>query len=93
MTTNEADKLEWLSNDEGNNMSSTTLEEALDPSPRPDRRALRVELEDPEYDVTEDVSLYVLSLDHIYFSRKYVSILIIFYIYRCMCLPICLGKP
>ena len=94
MTTNEADKLEWLStDDDGNHTSSTSLEEALDPSPRPDRRALRAELEDPEYDLTEDVSLYVLSPDHIYFSHKCVSIFLIFYIYRCMCLPVCLGKP
>ena len=48
-TTNEADKLEWLSddNDNVNDTSSTSLEEALDPSPRPDRRALRAKLEDP----------------------------------------------
>jgi hypothetical protein len=56
-TTNEADKLEWLSNDDGNDTSSTSLEEASDPSPRPDCRALRAELEDPEYDPTKDVSL------------------------------------
>ena len=92
-TTNEADKLEWLSDDDGNNTSSTSLEEASDPSPRPDRRALRAKLEDPEYDPTEDVSLYLLSVDHIYFSHKCVNIFLIFYIYRCMCLPICLGKP
>ncbi|CAD6341307.1 unnamed protein product [Miscanthus lutarioriparius] len=53
-TTNEADKLEWLSDNDGNDTSSTSLEEASDPSPRPDRRALRPELEDPEYDLTED---------------------------------------
>ena len=92
-TTNEADKLEWLSDDDGNDTSLTSLEEASDPSPRPDRRALRAKLEDPEYDPTEDVSLYLLSVDHIYFSHKCVSIFLIFYIYRCMCLPICLGKP
>ena len=77
-TTNEADKLEWLSNDEGNNMSSTTLEEALDPSPRSNRKALRAELEDLEYDLTQDVSLYLLLVDHIYFSHKCVSIFLIF---------------
>ena len=68
-TTNEADKLKWL---------STSLEEASDPSPWPDRRALRDELEDLEYDLTEDVSLYLLSVDHIYFSHKCVSIFLIF---------------
>ena len=77
-TTNEADKLEWLSDNNGNDTSSTSLEEASDPSPRPDRRALRAELEDPEYDPTQDVSLYMLSLDHIYFSQKCVSFLLIF---------------
>ena len=47
-TTNEADKLEWLlTEDDGNNTSSTSLEEALDPSPRPDCRAMRAELADP----------------------------------------------
>ena len=70
MTTNEADKLEWLSDDDSNDMSSTSLEEASDPSPRPDSGALRAKLEDPEYDPTEDVSLYLLSVDHIYFSHK-----------------------
>ena len=79
-TTNEADKLEWLSDDYGNDTSSTSLEEASDPSPRPDHRALRAELEDPEYDPTEDVSLYLLSVDHIYFSHKCVSIFLIFLI-------------
>jgi len=95
MTTNKADKLEWLSmDDDGNDTSLTSLEEASDPSPRPDHRALRAELEDPEYDPTEDVSLYLLSVDHIYFSHKCVSIFLIFFnIYRCMCLPVCLGKP
>ena len=78
MTTNEADKLEWLSNDNDNDMLSTSLEEALDPSPRTDRKAIRAELEDPEYDPTEDVSLYLLSVDHIYFSHKCVSIFLIF---------------
>ena len=92
-TTNEADKLEWLSDNDGNDTSSTSLEEASDPSPRPDRKAIRAELEDLEYDLTEDVSLYMLSVDHIYFSHKCVSIFLIFYIYRCMCLPVCLGKP
>jgi hypothetical protein len=78
-TTNEVDKLEWLSMDDGdNNMTLTSLEEALDPSPRPDRRALRAKLEDLEYNPTEDVSLYLISLDHIYFSHKCVSILLIF---------------
>ena len=53
MTTNKADKLEWLSmDDDGNDTSSTSWEEASDPSPRPNRRALRAELEDPEYDPT-----------------------------------------
>ena len=94
-TTNEADKLEWLSddNDNVNDTSSTSLEEASDPSPRPDHGATRAKLEDPEYDPTEDASLYLLSVDHIYFSHKCVNIFLIFYIYRCMCLPICLGKP
>ena len=92
-TTNEVDKLEWLSDDDGNNTSSNSLEEALDPSPRSDRRALRAKLEDLEYNLTEHVSLYLLLVDHIYFSHKYVSIFLIFYIYRCMCLPVCLGKP
>ena len=79
MTTNEADKLEWLlTDDDGNDTSSTSLEEASDPSPRPDHRDLRAKLEDPEYDLTEDVSLYMLSLDHIYFSQKCVSFLLIF---------------
>ena len=79
MTTNEADKLEWLStDDDGNDTSSTSLEEASDPSPRPDRWALRAKLEYPEYDPTEDVSLYLLSVDHIYFSHKCVSIFLIF---------------
>ena len=79
-TTNEADKLEWLSddNDNVNDTSSTSLEEASNPSPRTDHRALRAKLEDLEYDPTEDESLYLLSVDHIYFSHKYVSILIIF---------------
>ena len=68
MTTNEADKLEWFStDDDGNDTSLTSLEEASDPSPRPDRGALRSELEDLEYNPIEDVTLYVLSLDHIYF--------------------------
>jgi len=67
-TTNEADKLEWLSDDDDNDTSSTSLEEASYPSPRPDRRALRAELEDPEYDLTEDVSLYLLSVDQIFFT-------------------------
>ena len=81
MTTNKADKLEWLSmDDDGNDTSLTSLEEASDPSPRPDRRALRAKLEDPEYDPTEDVSLYLLSVDHIYFSHKCVSIFLIFLI-------------
>ena len=68
-TTNEADKLKWL---------STSLEEASDPSPWPDRRALRDELEDLEYDLTEDVSLYLLAVDHIYFSHKCLSVFLIF---------------
>ena len=76
--TNEADKLEWLSNDDGNNTSLTSLEEASDPSPRPDHRDLRAKLEDPKYDLTEDVTLYLLTVDHIYFSQKYVSIFLIF---------------
>jgi len=46
-TTNEADKLEWLSDNDGNDTSSTSLEEASNPSPRSDRKALRAELEDP----------------------------------------------
>ena len=79
-TTNEADKLEWLLDDDGNDMSSTSLEEASNPSPRSDRKALRAELEDPEYDPTEDVSLYLLSVDHIYFSHKSMSIFLIFFI-------------
>ena len=79
MTTNEADKLEWLStDDDGNDTSLTSLEEASDPSPRPDRGANRAELEDPEYNPTEDVSLYLLSVDHIYFSHKCVNIFLIF---------------
>ena len=90
-TTNEADKLEWLSDDDSNDTSSTSLEEASDPSPRPNCRAIRAKLED--LDPTKDVSLYLLSVDHIYFSHKCVSIFLIFYIYRCMCLPVCLGKP
>jgi hypothetical protein len=78
-TTNEVDKLEWLSMDDGNNnMTLTSLEEALDPSLRPDRRALRAKLEDLEDNPTEDVSLYLISPDHIYFSNKCVSILLIF---------------
>jgi hypothetical protein len=77
-TTKEADKLDWLSDDNNNDTSSTSLEEALDPSPSPDRRALRAELEDLECDPTEDVSLYLLSIDHIYFSLKCVSIFLIF---------------
>jgi hypothetical protein len=77
-TTNEVDKLEWLSDDDGNDMSLTLLEEALDPSPRPDRRAISAKLEDPEYDLTKDVSVYLLSVDHIYFSHKCVSIFLIF---------------
>ena len=77
-TTNEADKLEWLSDDDGNDTSSTSLEEASDPSPRPDRGATRAELEDPEYDPTKDASLYLLSVDHIYFSHKCVNIFLIF---------------
>ena len=76
-TTNEVDKLEWLSGDDSNDTSSTSLEEASDPSPRPDRRAIRAELEDPEYNSTEDVSLYLLSVDNI-FSHKCVSIFLIF---------------
>ena len=85
-TTNEADKLEWLlTEDDGNNTSSTSLEEASDPSPRPDSGALRAKLEDPEYDLTEDVSLYMLSPDQIYFSHKCVSILLIFFISICAC--------
>ena len=93
-TTNEADKLEWLStDDDGNDTSLTSLEEASDPSPRPDCRALRADLKDLEYDPIEDVSLYLLSVDHIYFLHKCVSIFLIFYICRCMCLPVCLGKP
>jgi hypothetical protein len=80
-TTNEVDKLEWLSmDDDGNDLMSTSLEEASDPSPRPDRRALRAKLEDLEYNSTEDVSLYLISLDRIYFSHKCASILLIFYI-------------
>jgi hypothetical protein len=79
-TTNEADKLEWLLDDDGNDTSSTSLEEASDPSPRPDRRAIRAELEDPEYDPTEDVSLYLLSVDHTYFSHKCVNIFLNFFI-------------
>ena len=85
MTINEAAKLEWLSDDDGNDTSSTSLEEALDPSPRPDRRALRAKLGDPEYNPTEDVSLYLLSVDHIYFSHKCVSIFLIFFIYIGAC--------
>ena len=81
-TTNEADKLEWLSDDDRNDTSLTSLEEASDPSPRPDRRALRAKLEDLEYNLTEHVSLYLLLVDHIYFSHKCVSILLIFlYLY------------
>ena len=39
MTTNEVDKLEWLStDDDGNDTSPTSFEEASDPSPRPDHR-------------------------------------------------------
>ena len=81
MTTNEADKLEWLlTDDDGNDTSSTSLEEALDPSPRSNRKALRAELEDIEYDPAEDVSLCLLLVDHIYFSHKCVSIFLIFFI-------------
>lgn len=54
--TNDADQLQWSDDDVGTS-SSTSLEAPSDPSPSPDRRALRGEREDPEYDPTEDVSL------------------------------------
>jgi len=61
--------LEWSSNDNGT-LGLASCEEASNPSPRPDRRALRAELQDPIYDPCQDVSLYLLVADHNFLCTK-----------------------
>ena len=66
----ETPNLEWSSDDNGSLGSSSCEEEASDPNPRPEHRALRVELQHPIYDPCQDVSLYLLVADHNFLCTK-----------------------